>query len=282
MCITCCIIIPRLILFYLSRWGFVFLVSLVVGLPVFILQFTPYPHTLHHGNSSRTSNDWPPIASNGPNLRSFILFLMATFVQVCCSYYSQSQFRWTFTFADCKWLSILQGGPPRSPTLLSWDGPPGCSRHLHCLRVLCCCDDHWHSLKWTGIQDLLWEYRTSTHVHILWPTSGAYSKGRGIFRSADQLFDKISSSLLIFPLLVEWISSHLMVLLICCNCQHIHRLREYWVHYNSKDKFHIFVYTGENNRCSLEIDVSSTQHSCSSSDGWQWPHKEVKCCQHLM
>ena len=59
-----------------------FLVSLVVGLPVFILQFTPYPHTLHHGNSSRTSNDWPPIASNGPNLRSFILFLMATFVQV--------------------------------------------------------------------------------------------------------------------------------------------------------------------------------------------------------
>ena len=72
-------------LFYFSRWGFVFLVSLVVGLPVFIMQFTPYPHTIHHGNSSRTSNHWPPIASNGPNLRSFILFLMATFVQVCCS-----------------------------------------------------------------------------------------------------------------------------------------------------------------------------------------------------
>jgi Cu+-exporting ATPase len=66
----------------IKKWGFVFLVSLVVGLPVFILQFTPYPHTIHHGNSSRTSNDWPPIASNGPNLRSFILFLMATFVQV--------------------------------------------------------------------------------------------------------------------------------------------------------------------------------------------------------
>jgi Cu+-exporting ATPase len=70
----------------IKKWGFVFLVSLVVGLPVFILQFTPYPHTIHHGNSSRTSNHWPPIASNGPNLRSFILFLMATFVQIVGGY----------------------------------------------------------------------------------------------------------------------------------------------------------------------------------------------------
>lgn len=68
---------------YLHRWAFIFTVGLIVGIPVFIIEYTPYRHTIGKGNHSRVSNEWPRMGENGPNTQTFILFLLATFVQVC-------------------------------------------------------------------------------------------------------------------------------------------------------------------------------------------------------
>ena len=66
-----------------NRWAFIFTVGLIVGIPVFIIKYTPYRHTVHDGNRTRMSNEWPRMGGDGPNTQVFILFLLATLVQVC-------------------------------------------------------------------------------------------------------------------------------------------------------------------------------------------------------
>jgi Cu+-exporting ATPase len=67
----------------IRKWAFIFTVGLIVGIPVFIIKYTPYRHTVHDGNRTRMSNEWPRMGGDGPNTQVFILFLLATLVQVC-------------------------------------------------------------------------------------------------------------------------------------------------------------------------------------------------------
>ena len=67
----------------LYRWAFIFTVGLILGVPVFIIEYIPYRHTEHDGNRTYTSKEWPRIGGNGPNTQTFILFILATIVQVC-------------------------------------------------------------------------------------------------------------------------------------------------------------------------------------------------------
>ena len=59
-----------------------FAMSLLIGVPTFVIDFIHYPHTIQNGNCSRPSTHWPRIAGNGPNLKNFIFFVLATIVQV--------------------------------------------------------------------------------------------------------------------------------------------------------------------------------------------------------
>jgi Cu+-exporting ATPase len=70
----------------IRKWALVFFLALVVGVPVFIIDFVPYRHKEGSGNTSRSSDEWPRIGRHGPNSKNFILFVLATFVQVVCGY----------------------------------------------------------------------------------------------------------------------------------------------------------------------------------------------------
>ena len=59
-----------------------FTVSLLLGIPAFVIDFTPYPYKTQNATCGRDSHEWPRIAGNGPNLKDFILFVLATIVQV--------------------------------------------------------------------------------------------------------------------------------------------------------------------------------------------------------
>ena len=58
------------------------IVSAMAGIPVFVIDFIPYHHTVRDGNTTRTSDEWPRIGGSGPNSKNFVLFLLATLVQV--------------------------------------------------------------------------------------------------------------------------------------------------------------------------------------------------------
>lgn len=64
----------------LDRWAFFFGVSLIVGIPVFIIEYAPYPrHAIDNGN--KTTTDWPRVGGV-LSLQNLLLFLLATFIQV--------------------------------------------------------------------------------------------------------------------------------------------------------------------------------------------------------
>ena len=54
-----------------------------MGIPVLVIDNTPYRHTVEGGNgTSHTSNEWPRLGGNGPSVQNLLLFLLSTFVQV--------------------------------------------------------------------------------------------------------------------------------------------------------------------------------------------------------
>ena len=64
------------------RWAFFFGVSFLVGIPVFIVKYAPYPrHNVFYDNVTHSSTSWPYLGQ-GPTLQNLILFLLSTFIQV--------------------------------------------------------------------------------------------------------------------------------------------------------------------------------------------------------